>query len=132
MKAAYITWKSSLPKYLFKKGLEYRVMFEDIPNYVKKQWMKYADWLVGEEEKANPKFEMNAILNDDNSLENVYFQYYFDDYEYFDLKKKDEEECCKQFIEFVRENGEKLPDAYNPEIDELMGEVDWEILVYGG
>lgn len=130
MKAERITWKSSLPKYELGKGIEYRVMFIDIFKYLKKQWLEYADGICFGNELNNPSIEMNAILNEDDSLDNVYFQYYFDDYEYFDVKEKDIKLLSKLFIEFVKNHGENLPDAYDYKTYELMGEVDWEILAY--
>ena len=128
MKPIEITWKSSLPKYEFGEGIEYKVMFEDIPEYIKEEWLEYADGICVESEMENPRIEMRAILNDDDSLENVHFEYYFDEYEYFELTEEDETEISKLFIDFIRKNDISLPDAYDPETEELMGEVDWEEL----
>jgi hypothetical protein len=130
MRATEITWKSSLPRYEFGKGVEYKVMFEDIPEYLKEEWLEYANGICVEEEIKNPRIEMIAILNKDGSLKNVHFQYYFDYYEYFSLTEEDETEIRKLFVDFVRKNRKGLPDAYNPKTDELMGEVEWEELKY--
>ena len=132
MKPVRITKKSSLPSYTFGKGIEYRVMFEGIPDYIKEEWLECAEGICFEDEIKNPKIEMQAILQNDGSLEKVYFQYYFDDYEYFELEEEDEKEVCRQFVDFIRKNKKGLPDAYNPQTGELMGDCEWEEAAYQG
>lgn len=133
MKSLEITWKSTLCSYEeeeYKGGTEYRVLFEDVPEYIKEQWIEFAEGICSDEEMNNPKLEMQAVLMPNGDICNMEIKYYFDDYEYFDLDEDDEEEMCKLFTQFIRENDNNLPDAYNPETDELLGDVDWYSLAY--
>lgn len=125
MKPIKITCKNSFPRYINGKGVEYRVMFSDIPEYIKKQWMQYAKGICPKEEMKNPQIEMKAILHKDKTLENVEVRYYFDNYQSFSLNENDYKEICKLFIEFVMKNRKGLPDAYDPRTDELMGDGEW-------
>lgn len=127
-----ISWKSSLPFQKFGWGIEYKVMFEDIPSYLKKQWLKYAnDACVSEDEKLNPKIEMNAVLCEGGEIvKDICFQYYFNGYEYFTLKVSDEEKAVKKFVEFIKKNDNNLLDAYDFKTDSLMGEVEWNEKAY--
>lgn len=130
MKAERITWKSTYCRVVekFENGTEYRVMFSDLPAYLRKIWRKEADGICFGKELKNPRIEMQAVLLPDGSLHDVEFQYYFDDYVYFDLKEKDKDIICNLFTEICREKGHKCPDAYNPETGDFIGDWEWEKL----
>lgn len=132
MKPVRITWKSTYCRVVddYKRGTEYRVLFEDIPEYVKEEWLEFADGIVLDSEMENPKLEMQAVLMPNGDMYNIEIKYYFDDYEEFQLEPDDEELMCELFTEFVKANGKKLPDAYNKKTDELLGDLDWEELAY--
>ena len=131
MKPIKITWKSTYPAYEvddYKDGIEYRVLFKEIPDYLKEEWLKYADGICLDDEK--PGLEIQGVLMPNGNIYDIEIKYYFDDYEYFELTPEDEDKALDQFIEFIRENDNGLPDAYNPDTDELMGDVEWEDIAY--
>lgn len=130
MKPIKITWKSTYCGYIvndFKGGTEYRVRFEDIPDYIKKEWMEYADGVCSDDEINNPMVEIQAILMPNGDIRNIEVKYFFDDYEYFELTPDDKEEALTQFVDFIKANDYNLPDAYNAEEDSLMGDGEWEL-----
>ena len=131
MKPIEITWKSTYAAHVidgYKDGVEYRVLFRGIPDYLKEEWLKYADGICPDSEK--PGLEIQGILMPNGDICNIEIKYYFDNYKYFELTPEDEDKALDQFIEFIRKNDNNLLDAYNAETDELMGDLEWELLAY--
>ena len=131
MKPIKITWKSTYAGYVidsYKGGTEYRVLFRDVPYYIEKEWREFADGICPDGEE--PGLEIQLVLMPNGDMHNIEVKYYFDDYEYFELKPDDEEKALEEFKKFVKENDNGLPDAYNPKTDELVGELEWEQLAY--
>ena len=87
MKPVEITWKStSCREYGYKGATEYRVLFEDIPDYIKDEWLEYAKGIgFNDEEIKNPRLEMELKLYENGDVEFNEFKYYFDDYVSFRL-----------------------------------------------
>ena len=55
-----------------------------------------------------------------------------DDFPAFDDEDdEDEDDAIDLAVKFIRENDKGLPDAYNKEMDELMGDLDWDLAAYG-
>lgn len=119
-----ITWKSSHVTDKERTGFEYRVMFEDIPEYAKKKWRELGQGICSDEELEHPKLEMQATLYEDG-IEDISFMYYFDEYEAFGLSGQDKLAAIISFIDFVRRKDNGLPDAYNPETGECLGDGEW-------
>lgn len=131
MKAVQITWKSTICRKSneFKDATEYRVLFTDIPEYAKKQWLEIAKDVCPDAELTNPMLEMYAVLHPNGDMSDIRIAYYFDDYVDFELTDEDEEQMCSLFTEICNSEGSKLPDAYNAETDELLSEWGWKSLV---
>lgn len=135
MKPVAITWKSTLCRnrgHEYKDATEYRVLFSGIPDYIRDEWMELADenFITGEETK-NPGLEMELKLHENGDVEFNGFEYYFNDYIPFRLHDEDEDDAIDLAVKFIRENDKGLPDAYNKEMDELMGDLDWDLAAYG-
>ena len=133
MKPVEITWKSTLCReYGYKGATEYRVLFEDIPDYIKDEWLEYAKGIgFSDEEIKNPRLEMELKLYENGDVEFNEFKYYFDDYVSFRLHDEDEDRAIDVVAEFIKKHDKGLPDAYNKETDELMGDGDWILAAYG-
>lgn len=131
MKVVQITWKSTICRKSdeFKDATEYRVLFTDIPEYAKKQWLEIAKDVCPDAELTNPMLEMYAVLHTNGDMSDIRIAYYFNDYVDFELTDEDEEQMCSLFIEICNSEGGKLPDAYNAETDELLSEWGWKSLV---
>ena len=126
MRPNSITLKSSAVEEYYGDGaIQYRVMFEDLPDYLKTAWLEEAEDFCSAKEKANPQIEMEAVIMGDNSLQDVCFKYYFDDYVEFALTKEDVRDAEEIFLSFVKENDLGLPDAYDYETGECMGDGEW-------
>ena len=126
MKPDRITLKSSEVEDFFEEGaVLYRVMFEELPEYLKTAWLFEAEDFCTQEEIDNPQIEMEAVITKDGSIEDVCFKYYFDDYVEFALTDEDTERAKEQFLSFVKENGLDLPDAYDRETGTCMGDGEW-------
>ena len=81
MKAKEITRKCSKTDY--KGGIFYRVLFTDIPDYVKDMWREYsAENLIA---LAEPELEMTAVITPDRKLHDVNIGYQFNSYVEFTL-----------------------------------------------
>lgn len=129
MKASEISFKSTECQCvdMYKDAVMYRVLITDIPDYLCKEWLGYAEGICVENE--SPAVEMEAILLPNGELDGIEVKYYFDDYVEFDVEDRDLEEMQSLFKKLCESEGAKFPDAYDAESGELMGDGDWEDLV---
>ena len=127
MKAERITMKSTSCRECekFKDGTMFRVVFSDIPDYVKDTWLAHADGICNDEENQNPKLEMEAVLMQNGDLHNIEIEYYFDGYVAIELEQVDKGIMCDLFKEICIKNGDMYPDAYKPETGSSLGDCEW-------
>lgn len=130
MKAEKITMKATACRNIeeFKEGTEYRVLFSDIPDYAKKEWLEEAERICLDAEKRSPMLEMQAVLMPNGNMHDIIIQYYFDDYIEFSLKSEDKEVMCILFRKFCISHGDEYPDAYDPKKDTILGDAEWQAL----
>ena len=103
----------------------YRVLFTDLPEYLKEQWMDYAEGICAHSEMRKPCIELETIFIPDGDMCNYEFKYYFDEYVTFDVKEEDAHTMCDMFTAFCLEHGDEYPDAYNESTGFDMGNGDW-------
>ena len=108
-----------------KEGTLYRVLFTDLPEYLKEQWMNYAEGICTHSEMRKPCIELEAIFIPDGDMCNYEFKYYFDEYVTFDVKEEDAHTMCDMFTAFCLEHGDEYPDAYIESTGFDMGNGDW-------
>lgn len=99
----------------------YRVLFTDLPEYLKEQWLNHARGICVEK----PGIELEAILIPDGGVYDYEFKYYFDEYVTFDVKEEDVHTMCDMFTAFCLEHGNEYPDAYNELKGCNLGDADW-------
>lgn len=99
----------------------YRVLFTDLPEYLKEQWLNHARGICVEK----PGIELEAIVLPDGGVYDYEFKYYFDEYVTFDVKKEDAHTMCDMFTAFCLEHGDEYPDAYNESTGFDIGDGDW-------
>lgn len=99
----------------------YRVLFTDLPEYLKEQWLNHARGICVEK----PGIELEAILIPDGGVYDYEFKYYFDEYVTFDVKEEDVHTMCDMFTAFCLEHGDEYPDAYNESTGFDIGDGDW-------
>lgn len=107
------------------EGTLYRVLFTDLPEYLKEQWMNYARDMCGDSETGNPAIELEAIFIPDGDMCNYEFKYYFDEYVTFDVKEEDAHIMCDMFTAFCLEHGDEYPDAYDEPTGRDLGDIEW-------
>lgn len=108
-----------------KEGTLYRVLFTDLPEYLKEQWMKYGEDICTDREMREPCIELEAILIPDEDMCDYEFKYYFDEYVTFDVNEEDAHTMCDMFTAFCLEHGDEYPDAYNESTGFDIGDGDW-------
>lgn len=99
----------------------YRVLFTDLPEYLKEQWLNHARGICVEK----PGIELEAIVLPDGGVYDYEFKYYFDEYVTFDVKEEDAHTMCDMFTAFCLEHGDEYPDAYNESTGFDIGDGDW-------
>lgn len=99
----------------------YRVLFTDLPEYLKEQWLNHARGICVEK----PGIELEAIVLPDGGVYDYEFKYYFDEYVTFDVKEEDVHTMCDMFTAFCLEHGDEYPDAYNESTGFDIGDGDW-------
>lgn len=128
MKAKEITRKCSKTDY--KGGIFYRVLFTDIPDYVKDMWHMWREYSAENlMALAEPELEMTAVITPDRKLHDVNIGYQFNSYVEFTLEAMDVIDMSTDFIEFTESEGVWLPDAYNPNTGNIMDDFEWNSLV---
>lgn len=107
------------------EGTLYRVLFTDLPEYLKEQWMNYAEGICTDNEMREPCIELEAIFIQDGDMCDYEFKYYFDEYVTFDVKEEDAHTMCDMFTAFCLEHGDEYPDAYDESTGCDLGDVEW-------
>lgn len=132
MKIERISMKSTscrYGEYSIKNGTMYRVMFSDLPDYLKEQWLSYADGICTKKEMENPVMEAEAIITPDWRVDDFEVKYYFDEYVTFDVKEEDVCVMRSMMAEHCMRYGDAYPDAYDPKTGDDIGDAEWEYLV---
>lgn len=73
--------------------------------------------------------EMQAVITPNKKLHDVNVGYQFNSYVEFPLEAIDTIQMADDFIKTVDSEGNVLPDAYNPQTGEIMGDIEWNELV---
>ena len=125
MKVKEITRKCSKTNY--EGGILYRVSFTDIPDYAKNMWREHS--AEAHMALTEPVLEMQAVITPNKKLHDVNVGYQFNSYVEFPLEAIDTIQMADDFIKTVDSEGNVLPDAYNPQTGEIMGDIEWNELV---
>ncbi|MDY6243456.1 MAG: NUDIX hydrolase [Lachnospiraceae bacterium] len=125
MKVKEITRKCSKTNY--ERGTLYRVSFTDIPDYAKNMWREHS--AGAHMTLTEPILEMQAVITPNKKLHDVSVGYQFNSYIEFRLEAIDTIQMANDFIKTVESEGNMLPDAYNPQTGEIMGDIEWNELV---
>lgn len=125
MKVKEITRKYSKTNY--EGGILYRVSFTDIPDYAKNMWREHS--AEAHMALTEPVLEMQAVITPNKKLHDVNVGYQFNSYVEFPLEAIDTIQMADDFIKTVESEGNMLPDAYNPQTGEIMGDIEWNKLV---
>ena len=125
MKVKEITRKCSKTNY--ERGTLYRVSFTDIPDYAKNMWRENS---AGTHMTlTEPILEMQAVITPNKKLHDDSVGYQFNSYVEFRLEAIDTIQMADDFIKTVESEGNMLPDAYNPQTGEIMGDIEWNKLI---